>query len=480
MPSPTDDTPKTAEVQEPQWNADEWQQEIVPRLPAQLEQQARALKAWQRCRQMRSGSDLLRGLLAYVFTVHSFEHLSIWSAVIGLAEVSANDWRKRLRQASAWGQWLLQELLACASALAPWVVRAGWRRILLIDGTHVTCRGAQGMVWRVHTAFDLLAGRVSELKVTDTSEAEHLEVFDLQAGDLVVTDRANSVRERVVFVLKRAADLIVRLNPKQMPLEEEEGRSIDVLRWLKGQHAPGGRVCRRLVWISYQGQRYLLRLIALRLTPEQRERAQRRKKRLASKGQRRLQQDTLYLAGWLLLVTTLPSQQWSDQQVLSLYRARWHIELLFKRLKQLLDVHRLRCTTAASAFASVLFLLVGWALVEQESHEVRLAMRDAMACTQQGEEGVSWTPKGTAGCWQAGQSGPLSEWLLTEVSVDLLSQQIRGPFTAARYRACLPRLQRFLCSGHRKRPHLYSQVCDGLGVRADGEGSRQPRWASAP
>jgi hypothetical protein len=66
------------------------------------------------------------------------------------------------------------------------------------------------------------------------------------------------------------------------------------------------------------------------------------------------------------------------------------------------------------------------------------------------------------------------------MSVDLLGQQIRGPFTAARYRACLPRLQRFLCSGHRKRPHLYSQVCDWLGVRADGGTSKPPRRASAP
>jgi hypothetical protein len=107
-------------------------------------------------------------------------------------------------------------------------------------------------------------------------------------------------------------------------------------------------------------------------------------------------------------------------------------------------------------------------------------MRDAMACTQQVEEVAVWTPKGTPGWWQAGQSGPLSEWRLAEVSVDLLSQQIRGPFTAARYRACLPRLQRFLCSGQSTRPHLYSQVCDWLGVRADGGASQQPRSASAP
>jgi hypothetical protein len=119
MPSQTDNTTRTAKAQEPELRTDEWKQEIVPREPSQLEEQGRVLKAWQRSRQIRSGSDLLRGLLAYVFTVHSFQHLSIWSVVIGLAEVSANDWRKRLRQASAWGQWLLQELLASANAPLP-------------------------------------------------------------------------------------------------------------------------------------------------------------------------------------------------------------------------------------------------------------------------------------------------------------------------------------------------------------------------
>jgi hypothetical protein len=44
---------------------------------------------------------LLRGLLAYVSTTHSFAHLSMWSLVIGLADISANDWRKRLQKANS-------------------------------------------------------------------------------------------------------------------------------------------------------------------------------------------------------------------------------------------------------------------------------------------------------------------------------------------------------------------------------------------
>jgi Transposase DDE domain len=207
------------------------------------------------------------------------------------------------------------------------------------------------------------------------------------------------------------------------------------------------------------------------LSSEQREAAQRKKKRTASKQQRQMQADTLYLAGWVLLVTTLPAEQWSAQQVAALYQARWHIELLFKRLKQLLHQQRLRCTTAATALPTLLFLLLGWALLEEESSAVRLAMRDAMHCTQQVAAAESLAPEVAETLrWQDQGAGPLSEWLLAEISVDLLGQQIRGQYTAARFRACLPRLQRFLCSGHRTRPHLYTQVCRWLGIPAtDGD-----------
>ncbi len=269
----------------------------------------------------------------------------------------------------------------------------------------------------------------------------------------------------------KAADVLVRFTPHNLPLEEEDGKGIAVVKWLKGRHAPAGRICSRPVWISYQGQRSALRWIALRWSQQQREAAERRKRRKACLHQQRMQADTLYLAGWVLLVTTLPREQWTDPQVLCLYQARWHIELVFKRIKQWLQQHRLRCTTAATAQPTLTALLLGWALLEEESTAVRLAMRDAMHSTQQAAEASQVEPEATqVSWWQDGCTGPLSEWLLAEVSVDLLCQQIRGSYTAARYRACLPRLQRFLCSGHRKRPHLYSHVCLGLGMKASGLG----------
>ena len=109
----------------------------------------------------------------------------------------------------------------------------------------------------------------------------------------MVTDRANGYRERIAFVKQQQADIVVRFSPSTLPLEDERGKAVEVVRWLKGRHAPAGRLCSRLVWISQQGQRIALRLLAVRLSPEQREQAQRRKKRKASNEPRTLQADTL-------------------------------------------------------------------------------------------------------------------------------------------------------------------------------------------
>jgi hypothetical protein len=444
---------------------DDWEKEVVPRLPAHLQEQARKLKAIEREREISSASDLLRGLLGYVYVTHSFAHLGMWSVLIGLADISANAWRKRLRKASDWLDWLLREVLAMREVASPYMGRGGLKRILLIDGTHWKTFGPQGIVWRVHTAFDLLAGRLTQVKVTDYKEGEHLEIFDLGPGDLVVTDRANGLRERVAYVVGKCAHIIVRITPRQFPMEDEQGAKIVVLDWLKALHAPDGAIFSRSVRIRLSPKPIHLRLVALRLTPEEQDKAERRTKHKARKQQKPIHPNTLYLSGWVVLVSTLPQEKFSDQQILRLYQARWHIELFFKRIKQLLKQQRLRCKTSATARPTITLLLIGWALLEEESSAVRLSIRDAVACSQKLKEGklllkdlppLSW--------WQDNLCGPLSEWMLAESCLDLFCQQLRGSYTAERFRACLPRLQRFLCSGHRDRPHLYSQVSRWLGL----------------
>jgi len=209
-----------------------------------------------------------------------------------------------------------------------------------------------------------------------------------------------------------------------------------------------------VVFFRYQGKRYEVRVVALRRTEEQAQRMRRRKKKKAGQDHRKLQKETLYLAGWLLTLTTLPAADWSAQDVLSLYRARWHIELLFKRIKQLLSQHCLRAETDETAIATVSAILVSWVLQQEVALEIRANIQQMYQILEEEKEMMIKELE-----QQEDQEEPaMSEWQVQALSVDLFRQQVRGVWRRPRLLDCLPLLRRHLGERRRKRPHQWQQV----------------------
>ena len=252
-----------------------------------------------------------------------------------------------------------------------------------------------------------------------------------------MADNGYGYRRSVATAVQQHADVVLRITPATFPLDAANGTPVVVLPWLRRS---GPVVRSRACWCRWEGRRDAVRLIAAQLPPQAAEAARRRLRRKAQKHGRTVRAETLQWAGWVLLITTLEAAAWADPDVLRLYRARWQVELVFKRMKQVLALNQLRSTQAASAEATIRALLVAWVLQEEEGAQLR-------ALLPTGAEPAVVSP-----------SAAISSWSLTALGVATLRQQVEGQWSSARLRACLPRLRRFLLSSPRKRIHQETEI----------------------
>src|SRR6266571_1568905 len=407
----------------------DWQRLAEERMPADLEAQARQLKAFQRARGLPSPLHLLRGLLYYVLSHSSLRDVSVWSRLIGLTSrvISSQAWHKHLLASADWLLWLFNALLAAPHATLASIRSASSWLMPPMSPAEISERvpGA-GTVPTTR-----LSGRLAWVRISTQHVGEGFAHLLLQVGDIVVGDGAYSRAKQPLAVAAAQAFCLVRYSAAHLPLYAPAAPAwtqpyrLDVPAWLRSL-SPG--LYERRAMVVEQEHCLPVRLIALVLPQEQAEALRRQKQRQARDKGRTLSPEALFLAGFVLLVTTLPTQSWSPVRLLELYRARWQIEVLFKRIKQVLAMHLLPAQTPQSAQAMICALLVAWMLIEEDVEELRrqLTEGEPVEC-------------------------PLSSWRLAHLAFDGLRKVLEGHWTPERLRAILPELRRLFVE-RRTRP----------------------------
>jgi Transposase DDE domain len=265
-----------------------------------------------------------------------------------------------------------------------------------------------------------------------------------------VLDAGYPVPTTVQEAENQGIDVVLRATAGHVRLETEEGEVIHLKGLVRDQ--PYGETRRSKALVKGKdGTRRVVSLVAHRLPKEISNAAQERKrKQLQAKRGRHFNQDLVWWAGWVLLITTLDEKEWSNAEVLRLYRARWQIELIFKRLKQILDLHRIEIQDWARAQIVAQLYLIVWLVQEGVQNWLRqqfqsLSQPGAEACGYELEE------EGTGRV-------TLSSWRITHLSLEQVQIMLRGTWPTRRILACLDQLRRYLFTRPRqKRPH--QQTC---------------------
>lgn len=337
-------------------------------LPEDLDGLAREHGFIRRARGLQDAERWLRVLLMHVAGGLSLEQTALRARELELADVSAVAVFKRLRTAGPWLEALTRALLEKRpqgrGGVPDWLAR-----VVVVDATDVQEPGSSGTDWRVHYRVRLGDLRCDHFELTDAHEGERLGRFDFNPRHIVLADRGYCHRAGAAHVLQAGAALVLRLHYVMFPLEDSRGAPIDLCAWCR-ELGEGGS-SERTVWFRHEGRRHRLRLCALRKGKVATERARKRQRRKANRSGVEPRPDSVELAAYVLVLSSLSTKEWPAARVLELYRWRWQIELVFKRLKSLLGAGHVPKSEPASAKAWVQAKILTALLLERTLHEAR-------------------------------------------------------------------------------------------------------------
>lgn len=393
-----------------------------------LEGSARYCGAIVRRRVIRTAGCLMKLVMVYVLTDSSLNMVGLWGTVQGWGSLNKNAVRNRLRQSQKWMGYLIVLVLLAGRVSIP---RWANKRLVLTDASGVSRPGSKKADWRLHLKFDLGAARIEDVQLTTAQEGETLTRWQFEPDEIWLADRAYGVKRGLGVVLGAMASFVIRIGWQNLPLQDREGLPFPLVTWLKVQSPdPAASPAQAQVWVETPQGRFPIRLIARAIPPEKADKNRQKLRSEAKRKKRRLDERSLLAAGFVMVVSNLPEANWSAAQIIDLYRFRWQIELVFKRLKGLLAFDHLRVTQDPQLAQLFLLTKILVALLLSE-FQWRLALQDT---------NLFGDP-----------DHPLSPWRLTQLLFEAFRHAMIGSLSAEAIVKHLPQLKRYLTDSPRRR-----------------------------
>lgn len=331
-------------MQTPALHEDEWDY-VRTLLPADLEESARRTSALVRRRNIPDAASLMRMALAYAVSDLSLKDVAAWASALQVAQITGPGLFYRLREAE---QWLEQVLGQVLSEQLPQA--AGGFRLRVVDATVINGPGQKAVQWRAHASINPTTGAIRAVELTDDSGGEKFSRHRFGAGDMVLGDRGYATARGVYAVRQQEAHVVVRFNPATLRTCDEKRRRIYLAEKESGVPKVGATEFKITIPVPPAATRSHKTWNSAKAIAWVTARAICARTRAGE-------------VTWLL--TTLPAKQMPAIGILGLYRVRWQIELLFKRLKSLLHLDMLPSREGPTAKSWMLARLIAAALAQR-------------------------------------------------------------------------------------------------------------------
>ena len=343
-----------------------WDYKILPHFPNNLEKIGIQSKVLQRKREIHSVYDLLKIFFLYACSNLSFHVLATVACTLGICSVSDTALRKRFSKAVPFLHEILHSILSGLFIHTTDNLPNKVKNVLLVDASIIRQTGIRQEQERIHLCYSFNQNRINQIKLTDHHTAESLSHFTFKKGNLVMADAGYGTAKNYIYAQEQQADVILRITPKTFCLYDTNGEKISIVSLLKQAQEQGKYLVDIFGLCRYKNKASLVRMVAQKLPKEKAEKSKKRKLRKASKNQRSITQDTLFCAGYIVVITTLGAE-YSGEEILHLYKSRWQVELLFKRFKQNFSITTVKAGSKQYAEAMILLQLILWMIAERQA-----------------------------------------------------------------------------------------------------------------
>lgn len=309
---------------------------IYEMMPTGWKEAVKETGALVRSRNISTPEELLRLNFLYQTSGDSY---GLTSALTQISEnqtgLNKTAVQKRITNSGKWLKWILLQLCQEEKYLTESPEWLKGYRVCLTDASNYSKQGSKNADFRLHHMVELFTLNIVEFHFTEASEGEKISRYEtIQSKDIIVADRAYGTIKGMEYVINKEADFLFRLKAKSFNLYTENKELFDLTSYLQDSYEAGKIIDLHLFYKSEKSY-HPVRICAVGKDDKNIEKSNNYTKKSNSKEKRGKITDLQKIYNQYVLVSTSLPETISAEQILELYRMRWQIELVFKRLKSI-------------------------------------------------------------------------------------------------------------------------------------------------